>query len=185
MKKLYTKILLLILTLIITGCGSSMYHYHVKPTPIKKGKSMYTIRNFELTLDHGSSHNLENKTFKTESELEESFKLMILKELSSRSILGDENSLQLDISIYFLRRYSFGGNALIKPHFDYTVKIYDSQGTLLLDYEIPRSITKYSYFKDIAVNAQITTFTWDAEDEPQDVELISKGFVKRLSELGE
>jgi len=184
MKKLSLSLLLLVVMISMSGCGSSMYNYVVKPTPIKKGASKYVIRNIDLKLEHGYGRNTENKTFKTESELKNSFKSFIEKALTNSSMLGSGKDFNIDLNINYKRIYNHGGNALNRPHFYYTVKVYDSNNTLLVDYSISKSTTKYSTFKDMAVGTEIAAFQWDAEDEPQDIELISNTLVRELSELG-
>ena len=84
----------------------------------------------------------------------------------------------------YTRTYNYGGNALNKPEFFYTVKVLNNHNELLATFTVPRSTTKYDTFKDMAVNMEIAAFKWDAEDEPQDIELISKTLVKELSQLG-
>ena len=74
--------------------------------------------------------------------------------------------------------------ALNKPHFRYSVKIYDNADRLLVSYSIPASTTKYSYFKEIAILAEIAAFRWDAEDEPTDIDLISKTLVDEIKDIG-
>jgi len=60
----------------------------------------------------------------------------------------------------------------------------DTNNKPLASFSIPKSTTKYSYVKDIAVNMQIGLYNWKAENEPQDIELISQTLVKELNELG-
>jgi len=185
MKKISLSLLLLAIVISMSGCSSSMYHYAVKPTPIKEGDSKYVIRNIDLKLEHGEGRNLENKTFKTDEELKNSFKSFIEQALKNESMLGNNEDFKVDISINYKRTYSYGGNALSKPKFDYVVKIYSADNKLLANFSIPKSTTKYSMFKELAVNAEIIIFKWDAEDEPQDIELISNTLVRELSELGD
>ena len=184
MKKFIVNALLIIAALGITGCGSSIYNYNVTPTPLEQGTSKYTINDISLNLTHGHGYNINNKTFKTEEQLKYSFKKFLNDELENQALLGDENSFKLNIDINYMRKYNYGGNALNKPEFDYTVSVYNSNEKLLATYSIPRSTTKYGYFKDISVNLEIGLFQWNAEDEPQDIKLISKTLIKELSELG-
>jgi hypothetical protein len=167
-----------------TGCGSSMYNYSIKPTPIKQGEAKYVLKSINLKLEHGSGRNSENKTFKNENELKQSFEKFVTKELKKQSLLGGENSFKVTIDMNYKRTYNYGGNALNKPQFFYTVKVYNLEDKLLANFSVPKSTTKYGTFKEIAVNAEISVFKWDAEDEPQDIELISKTLVEELSELG-
>ena len=184
MKKFILNALLIVVAFGITGCGGSIYNYNVTPTPIQQGTSKYVINDISLELTHGHGHNINNKTFKTEDQLKKSFKIFLNKELEKQSLLGNKNSYKLNIDINYMRKYNYGGNALNKPEFDYTVSVYNSNEKLLATFSIPRSTTKYGYFKDMAVNLEIGIFKWDAEDEPQDIELISKTLITELSELG-
>lgn len=184
MKRFSLSVLLFAIIVSFTGCSSSTYVYNVKPTPIKQGVSKYSIRNIDLKLVEGEGKNVENKTYISESELKNSFKAFIDKALLEKSMLADAASLQLDIDINYTRVYNYGGNTLNKPEFVYTVKVYNADNVLLATATIPKSTTFYGRFKDMAVNLEIATFQWDAEDEPQDVELISKTLVRELSEIG-
>lgn len=160
-----------------------MYHYDVNPTPLKKGEAKYVLHNVNLALDHGHGSNLENKTFANEEELKKSFEVFITQALKEKDLFA-ENGFKLDIDLNYTRTYNYGGNALNKPQFFYTVKVLDANNKPLASFSIPKSTTKYSYVKDIAVNMQIGLYNWKAENEPQDIELISKTLVKELNELG-
>ena len=179
-----TIILATLMALIFTGCGGSMYHYDVNPTPLKKGQTKYVLNTVNLTLAHGHGRNLQNNTFANEEELKKSFEVFITQALKEKDLFA-ENGYKLDIDMNYTRTYNYGGNALNKPQFFYVVKVLDTNNKLIASFSIPRSTTKYSYAKDIAVNMQIGFFKWKAEEEPQDIELISKTLVKELYELGD
>ncbi len=181
MKKLN---LLLITTLIVLAGCSSTYNYNVEPTPLQKGKAKYFLKNFNLKLTHGSGQNKENKTFKNEKELKQSFEDFINKELIKQSLKGTSTGFQFSVDMNYERTYNYGGNALNKPEFYYTVKIYSYEKELLANFDINKSTTKYSYLKDIVVNAEIAVFKWDAKDEPKDIALIAKTLVRELANLG-
>ena len=179
-----TMILATLIALIFTGCGGSMYRYDVNPTPLKKGQTKYVLHNVNLALSHGHGRNLGNNTFASEEELKKSFESFITQSLKEKDLFA-ENGFKLDIDLNYTRKYNYGGNALNKPEFFYTVKVLDTNNKLLASFSIPKSTTKYSYFNEIAVNTEIGLFKWNAEDEPQDIELISKTLVKELNELGD
>lgn len=179
-----TIILATLIALIFTGCGGSMYHYDVNPTPLKKGQTKYVLNNVTLALDHGHGRNLGNKTFANEEELKKSFEAFITQSLKEKDLFAD-NGFKLDIDLNYTRTYNYGGNALNKPQFFYTVKVLDTSNKPVASFSIPKSTTKYSYFQEIAVNMQIGLYNWKAENEPQDIEHISKTLVKELNELGD
>ncbi|WP_375723216.1 hypothetical protein LXN10_11845 [Arcobacter sp. KX21116] len=184
MKKFILSLVSIFILIGLTGCGSSMYNYNVEPTPIKQGKAKYTLKDFNLTLEHGHGRNIQNKTFINENELKKSFEMFINQELEKQSLKGNEKDYKISVTMNYTRVYNYGGNALNKPQFYYTVYVYNTQDKLLASFAIPNSTTKYGYFKDIAVNLQIGTFQRKAEDEPEDIELISKTLVEELSKLG-
>ena len=37
-------------TLVLAGCSSSPYRYHVEPTPLKKGQTMYYVNDVSVNL---------------------------------------------------------------------------------------------------------------------------------------
>ncbi|MDN5041709.1 hypothetical protein O8C80_00050 [Aliarcobacter butzleri] len=182
--KVLSYIVVAFLVTFFVGCGS-IYNYKVEPTPIKKGESKFTIEEFNLKLTHGHGYNIENKTFKNEEELKSSFVQFINQKLKEKNLLGSaENSYKVKINMNYERRYNYGGNALNKPYFYYSIDILDSNQKLLVSYSVPLSTTKYSYAKDIAVNLEIAAFQWDAEDEPIDIDMIAFVIVRELSEVG-
>ncbi|ODS22446.1 hypothetical protein AB835_14090 [Candidatus Endobugula sertula] len=79
--------------------------------------------------------------------------------------------------------FNWGGKALNKPEVSFTAKV-TKNGQLLASFGESKFTTKYGSFKDIAVNAQIAAFKWGAEDEPKDIELISKTIVDDVYNVG-
>lgn len=184
LKKVLSYMFVAILATLFTGCGS-IYNYNVEPTPIKKGESKYALSNFELKLLHGHGRNLENKTFKNEDELKDSFVSFINQELKNQNLQSNNDGYKVLINMNYTRTYNYGGNALNKPIFEYTVEIYDNNNKLLVTYGWGKHTTKYSYFEDISVGTKIALFQWGAEDEPRDIKHISELIVKDLKEIGE
>lgn len=182
MKKISLSILFIAVVISMSGC--SKYNYYVEPTPIVQGKSKYIVQNVSLNLTNNGNKNNENKTFKNEKELQKSFKKFIINELEKKSMLGSEDSYKVDIRINYKRIYTYGGNALAKPEFDYTVKVYNMSNDLLADFTIPKSTTNFGMLKEAAITIEMALMQWDAEDEPQDIEVVSKVLVRDLSELG-
>ena len=185
LKRSLSYLFVAVFAMLFVGCSSKSI-YTVEPTPIKKGEAKYVIEEFKLTLSHGHGRNLENKTFKNEDELKDSFAEFINKKLKEQKLDGTnvDDSYKVKIDMNYERKYNIGGNALNKPYIDYSVKVFDKNNKLLVSYGYGKHTTKYAYFEDVAVNAEIALFKWDAEDEPRDVELISGLIVKDLAELG-
>jgi len=169
---------------VFSGCAS-MYNYSVSPTPIEKNKSKYVLRNFVLKLENSIyKQNDKNETFKSQSELEESFRLFIEKELSTKMMLDNKNGFLVDIEMLFKRIFFVGGNALSKAQFSYIVKAYNKNDELLADFEVSNSTVNYGYLKDKLVTMQMAAFSWNAKNEPQEIELISRTLVEELAKMG-
>ena len=186
MKIVKIGIAIIFASVLFIGCGgSSSSMYRVKPTPIEKGLSTYSLQSLKVNLSHGANWNEEsNKIFITQEQLEKSFKDFILKYMNKEKLYSEEGKFLIDISIDYKRIYNMGGKALNKPEFIYTIKILDQRGKLLVNYTIPKSTTSFGTLKDMAVNAEIAIFKWGVEDEPKDIELISKTLVKELKKIG-
>lgn len=182
--KILNYVVVAFLVTFFVGC-SSIYNYKVEPTPIKKGEAKFVIEEFNLTLTHGHGRNINNTTFKNEDELKDSFVKFINQKLKDKNLLGSvENSYKVKVNMNYERRYNYGGNALNKPYFDYSVDIFDQNNRLLVTYGLGKATTKYSYFEEISINTQIGFFKWKAEDEPRDINLISDLITKELLEVG-
>ncbi|MDR1285814.1 MAG: hypothetical protein LBJ88_06410 [Campylobacteraceae bacterium] len=169
-----------LMLLFFTGCGSKVT-YTIKPTPLEHGKSTYVINELNLHLIE-QGKDITNLTYLTQEQLAESFKHNIASQLKEQGIYGNEYIVNIDI--FYNRVFNIGGNKLNKPKFKYDIRILNKNNELLASYTIPLSTTKYSYFKEIAVNTEISTFNRDVEDEPEDVELISKTIAKEIKEIG-
>lgn len=185
MKKAIIWLMLIMSAFVLIGCSSkSQSIYIINPTPLKKESSKYYVKDLNVTLYHGHGRNLENKTFSSEQELQGLFAKDIQAHLVTKKIFS-KDGYGLSITLDYTRTYNYGGNALNKPQYVYTVKIYDSSNnTLLVSYSIPPSTTKYAYLEDAAVSFKIGLYQWGAEDEPRDIDLISKTLVNEISLLG-
>lgn len=183
MKKMTLWSVLIISAFLLVGCSSNI-NYLTTPTPLKKESSQYYVKNLTVTLHHGHGRNLENKTFTSEEELQASFAKYIDESLIAKKIYS-KNGYGLSIVLDYTRTYNYGGNALNKPEFFYTINVHDNASdSILASYKIPKSTTKYSYFEDIGVNLKIGTYQWSALDEPRDIALISQTLAKEVSEFG-
>ncbi len=94
-----------------------------------------------------------------------------------------QDALTININIDYRRNFNYGGKSLNKPKVSHQVVVTD-KGTTLASFGSQNYTTKYSYFQDAAVNLEISAFSWDQEDEPKDVELISNLIIENLANLG-
>ncbi len=170
--------------LFLIGCASP-YTYHVNPTPIKKGETKYTVGNVEvnLTLGHGGK-NVEEK-YTNEEQLTENFKVALGKQLQEQGLFAaSKNGTKLDLSIDYKRTFHMTGNSLHKPEVSFRATVRNDQGNLA-SYGKSRFTTAYGTFEEMAVNVEIVSGNWGAEDELKDVDQIANFIVMMLADLGD
>lgn len=186
MKNLFV-VLFLASSILFMGCSSTNYTYHEKPTPIKKGVTRYYLKNpvVNLKLEHGAIEG--DKTFADQELLTGQFKKSLMENLTDKKLLAaNEKSSDavLEIKINFIRTFNYGGKALNKPKFSYSVEIKKNE-KLLVSYGVPEQVpTKGSNILDIAYNAKIAAFQRGAEDELLDVDYISKKISEEIAGIG-
>ncbi len=183
MKQITLGMLLIIIT-IFSGCSGGV-KYAVQPTPLKQKSSQYYLKDLKVTLHKSGFENQENKTFYNQAKLQAEFKDDLQKDLKTKN-MDSSQGFGLVINLDYTRIYLFGGNALAKPNFSYSVDVYSNDGnTLLAHYSIPESTTKYAYLEDAVVSTKVMLFQWDAEDEPKDIALITDVLTREISALGD
>ncbi|MAM86979.1 MAG: hypothetical protein CME36_06700 [unclassified Hahellaceae] len=171
--------------LFLAACASSPYKYYVEPTPLEANKTKYELRNLEVNLRLGDGAKPGDESFATQAQLRDEFEKSLRNHMKSKNILATDNSdnIHVDVSIDYLRRFNIGGGSLNKPELAHTVTI-SRDGEKLASFSQSGYTTKYGYLDDAAVNFEIAAFSWDAEDEPKDVELVSEIIVKDLAKVG-
>ncbi len=180
------KLLLILSVLVVTGCVSSPSMQDAESIPLEKGKSSYYLKNItvNLTLGHGAIPG--DDSFSNEEELTKQFNNSLSMALKKKGILASDSSsadAELEITIEYKRNFNYGGKALNKPRISHLVNIY-KDGKKLVSFGQDNYTTKYSYFKELAVNAEIASFNWGADDELQDINLISEAIVDEISNVG-
>lgn len=169
---------LLFFVALLTGCSSSQIQKIPESAEIVK--FYFSDLKVNLTLGEGAIPN--DSTFATQQEVENQFKEDVIKYLKANDIYSDSIEVgvaELDVSIDYERRFNWGGKALNKPEVSHLVNV-KLKDELLLSFGHNDYTTKYSYLKDAAVNFEIASFNWGAEDEPKDIDLVSKLIVEDL-----
>lgn len=180
------KLLLLLSAFVVASCVSSHHTYQADSISLKKGKSTYYVKNVtvNLTLGHGAIPG--DTSFSNKEELEKQFAKSLSTALKRKGQLASDLSnadAELEITIDYKRTFNYGGKALNKPQISHLVNIY-KDGEKLVSLNQNNYTTKYSYFKEIAVNAEIASFNWGADDELQDINLISESIADEISNVG-
>ena len=178
-------LVMLVMLVIFTGC-SSKYTYHIEPTPLRKGETLYRLGNVNVNLSLGYGGIENDSRFANAQELTDSFKEDINMYLEKENLLATDDTHAdaiVDLNIFYTRRFNYGGNCLNKPLISYKASIRNKEG-VLASYMIDEFTTKYAYFDDLAVNLEIATYNWDAEDEPRDIDVVSKIIVQDIAGLG-
>ncbi|KKC99495.1 hypothetical protein [Photobacterium halotolerans] len=180
------KFLAVSLAVTLGGCASSPYQYYEETTSIQKGITKYHLNdvNLQLTLGHGGIPG--DTSFASESQLKDEFYVALLDEMKKKNLLAsdtDKDAVQANISVRYQRNFNYGGKALNKPIVSHEVSV-QRDNKPLASFQASGYTTKYAYFEDAAVSLEIATFQWDAEDEPRDIQMVSKLIIEDLSELG-
>ncbi|MEZ8826513.1 hypothetical protein AB6E04_19325 [Vibrio amylolyticus] len=180
------KILSILSVLLVSACSSSPYTYHVEPTPLKKQETKYSIAEVNVNLTQGYNGDASLEKFATQAEVQELFRKTLESNLNDAGVLArdDETEVNLVIDIDYVRTFNHGGESLNKPEVSHNVTII-SGSEKLASFSQGKYTTKYGYLKDLAVNMEITAFSWDEEDEPQDIELISKLIAQDILNVGD
>lgn len=182
-----TKLIAIFITLVMAGCASSPYTYHVEPTPLVAGQSKYVLGDVQVHLVEGHGAPTGDSPYVNENELTKEFTEALKKYMKIENVLADSAASSdgtLNVEVNFTRTFHISGNALAKPEISHSVKVNKDDQTLVSMSQSPYK-TKYAYLEDVAVNVEITAGNWDEEDEPRDVDLVSKLIIEDVSKMGE
>ena len=181
------KTILFILALTLAGCTSRPYVYHVEPTQLQSNQTKYNINSVvvNLVLGHGAIPG--DDSFATQEQLKKQFEKFLIVHMKEKGIYTtkmDDTGFSINLTIDYNRTFNYGGKALNKPNVSHSVIVVDGKQQKLASFSQKNYTTTYGTFGDVAVNVEIAAFSWDAEDEPKDIDLISKSIVKDLADLG-
>lgn len=183
-----TQLLAMAVALGLSGCASSPYTYHVEPTPLVAGQSKYVLGNVDVKLtEHFPREAPVDNPYINEDELTHEFVKALQKHMAEQNILAssvDSADGEININVDFQRNHSIYSGALAKPAISHTIEIVKDSAKLATTASRGQYTTKYAYFQDTLVNAEISVGTWDEEDEPKDVDLISDLIVQEVAEVG-
>ncbi|EGU32985.1 hypothetical protein VIBRN418_10898 [Vibrio sp. N418] len=171
--------------LLLSACSSSPYTYYVEPTPLKAEQTKYRLADVSVDLQLGHGALEGDESFANSEKLAQQFRSYLEQYMSENNILAGKNdhSPEVDIEIDYLRTFNYGGESLNKPEVAHSIVIYQDDNKLA-SFATGKYTTKYGYFDEIAVNIEISAFSWDSEDEPRDIELIAELIAKDLANVG-
>lgn len=176
-----------LLALTLAGCASSPYIYHVEPTQLQSNQTKYNINSVIVNLELGHGAIPSDESFATQEQLKKQFEIALIAQMKEKGIYStkiDDTGFSVDLSINYKRNFNYGGKALNKPSVSHSVIILDNTHKKIASFSQGNYTTNYGTLGDVAVNIEIAAFSWGAEDEPKDVELISKEIVEDLANLG-
>lgn len=180
-------VLALFMTTALVGCSSTPYTLHVKPTPLVAGESKYELGEIKVDLVEGPSGPIESNKYANQDELTQQFIQSFKKHLHENNQLAtshEKADAKFNATIIFRRMHHSMSDSLTKPEIMHSYSVTKGD-TELASSSRGRYTTKYSYFKDLAVNTEIIAGNWDEEDEPIDVDYISKLIVNEVVEIGQ
>lgn len=181
------KTLSFIFALTLAGCSSSPYVYHVEPTQLQSNQTQYNINSVVVNLKLGEGAIPGDESFANQEQLKEQFKASLITHMKEKGIYTDklsDSGFAVDFNINYERKFNYGGKSLNKPAVSHDVAVMNAKKQKLASFSQGTYTTAYGTFVNAAVNIEIAAFSWDAEDEPRDIDLISKQIVEELAELG-
>ncbi len=181
-----TKLIAMTLALGMAGCASSSYTYHVEPTPLVAGQSKYLLGDVNVSLIEGHGAPTASSLYMDEKTLTKEFSDALKKHMKEQNVLASsaesaDGSINVDIN--FTRTFHISGNALAKPQIGHSITVKKDNQLLASVTKAPYK-TKYAYFEELAVNTEIAVGSWDEEDEPKDVDLVSKLIINDVAKMG-
>lgn len=172
---------LLLFVVLLAGCASSPYTYHVTPTPIKQGETRYALAevDVDLTLGHGAKEG--DTQFVDQATLTQQFVDAFTESLAEKGILADsdEADAELKITVQYQRNFNYGGNALNNPEISHSVQVL-REGESLASF----GRSRYTLKRSMAANIKISAFKWKADEELQDVKRVAGMIVDDIYKLG-
>ena len=163
------KITLVIFVLALGGCASNSYVYHIEPTQLKSNKTKYHINSVAVSLEQGHGAIPGDKSFATQTQLKKQFENSLIVHMKEKEIYTstiDNQGVSVDVIINYKRTFNYGGKSLNKPSVSHSVMVSDNKKQKLASFSQGVYTTNFGSFKDVAVNLEISAFSWDAEDEP-------------------
>ncbi len=182
MKKTY----MVLIAVLLAGCSSdSLYTYYVKPTPLKNNGTNYFLGKVQVNLTLGHGAILGDKSFASSSQMKKQFTSFLQKHMKKKGLLSKSknNAVVVNVTLDYTRIFNYGGKSLNKPQISHTIEMVRGKERLASS-RLVNYTTKYGYFKDMAVNLEIAAFSWDAEDELEDIEFIAKLIVEDIANAG-
>lgn len=182
--KIMKKIIMLLSALVLAGCSSSPYVYHVEPTQLQSNETQYDISSVKVNLVLGHGAITGDDSFVNEAALKKQFEDALVVAMKEKGIYGKASGYSVVVDIDYKRTFNLGGKALNKPEVSHTVSIIDAENKKLASFAAGKYTTSYGTFGNAAVNIQIASFTWGAEDELKDVKVVAEVIVNQLADLG-
>jgi hypothetical protein len=176
---MYLKVLFLSFFVLLAGCAGQM-----KKIPASAEISAFHLKEVTVNLIFNGNEIPGDTTFASQEEFAKNFEDDLVKYLKEKNIYSAssrEDVAELYITLDYTRNYTHNGKALIQPYVSHNVKVYSGDSELL-SFGVSNYTTKYDYFTQFAVVTQRLAYEWDQEDEPKEIDLISKTIINDLKE---
>lgn len=165
---------------VLVGCASGFQYY---PGSESYRDGPQALKDIIVNVDLHTAKSPEG--YLKAPEIEALIKQDIIQNLSADGRLkytpDSNNGLVAKVYVNYTRRFSYG-DALAKPLFSGKTTILDKDKEIG-SYSYGEVTTSFGTFGDAAVNLQVGTGTWDAEDEPRDFEMVAKSVASDLDKF--
>ena len=123
--------------------------------------------------------------FADQNERQVLFRQYLEASLKEQGLLASDKNhgTSVIVNIDYKRTFNYGGKSLNKPRVSHHVVISD-KNQKLASFSAKNYTTNHGTFGETAVSIEIAAFSWDQEDEPKDIELVSKSNIEDLVKAG-
>jgi len=166
----------------ITACSSTHYTYNVKPTPIKKKKSQYYVKQVNVDLSRSS----QKEGYPNEKELENIISELLTKHLCKRNICAkspNEESYDLYVDIDYTRNFIYISKAFNSLQLSHKIEVKKEDKVLATDIHNEYGVNKEKPTQ-IVGNFKRMLYLANKNDELKEINIVLKSISKDLYELG-
>lgn len=137
--KNYARLITAAVVIMVTACSSSRFNYVVDPTPLVQGKTLYSIKNVNVSITtFGIKITKSNdvKGYMSENDMAKVFQEKITGYMKENNIYdsGKSPEYTLSLEIRYTRTFAVNSNKVISPSFSYSW-VVEKEGKQIASYQ--------------------------------------------------
>ncbi len=177
--KVFLRLIFIIGTFaLFIACSSNRFDYIVKPTPLVKGKTGYSVKNVKVKIEIFGikfTKDKEVKGYLSEDDMAKVFNEKITEQLKKNNIFNSNSEYTILLTINYTRNFAVNSTKVLHPDYSYEWVI-EKGGSPVARYKSPEmTFSGLSLFSEV-----LNTGSSDInpEYELKFIELISQSIVE-------